>query len=462
MAEVKFLVGTQTQYAAATKDTNTLYFLSDAKKIMKGADDYTASVLFVDVLPTSGQIQGKLYIVGNTGSMWNGTAWVTVFEKAVATTIVNDLTTGGADAALSAEQGKVLKTALDTHEGTLAGAAAGHVKTGADVEIADGLITVKKIGGTAWADIKKAFDDEDAKKADLAGATFTGDVKLIATPEGDTSAVTKKYVDDEISSKISANDAMRYKGTIGTGGTVTALPTTGVRVGDTYKVITAGTYAGEKCEIGDMLIALKNNASTNADWTVVQANIDGAVTGPASATDDTLVLFDGATGKIIKGSTITIATLTAAIDKAHEHDNKTQLDTYTKTMDALSTDIKNSAVTEAGTNAQNLIDALKLTDLADADIANPKDGQVVYWDNTASKWKVKTLTQVDISGKVDKMTGDTADHVVYADGNGGIKDSGKVVGGATIKATPDADTIATEEAVKAYADSVQTVWETIA
>lgn len=115
-----------------------------------------------------------------------------------------------------------------------------------------------------------------------------------------------------IDSKIATADAMIYKGTLGINGTVTTVPANGYKVGWTYKVITAGTYAGIKCEVGDMLIAINNGPVSgttvvNADWTVVQANIDGAVTGPASATSSHVAVFDGATGKVIKDSGYTIS-----------------------------------------------------------------------------------------------------------------------------------------------------------
>lgn len=111
----------------------------------------------------------------------------------------------------------------------------------------------------------------------------------------------------QINNSLAANDAMTFKGTIGTGGTVTALPATH-KVGDTYKVSTAGTYAGAKCEIGDVIICVKDGSSDIAsDWTIVQSNIDGAVTGPTSSTDAHVAVFNGATGKIIKDSGFTIA-----------------------------------------------------------------------------------------------------------------------------------------------------------
>lgn len=128
-----------------------------------------------------------------------------------------------------------------------------------------------------------------------------------------TAIPTAAAVVAAIDNKIAVADAMIYKGTLGTDGTVTKVPANGYKVGWTYKVITAGTYAGIKCEVGDMLIAINNGPVSgttvvNADWTVVQANIDGAVTGPASATAGHIAVFDGATGKVIKDSTYTIAT----------------------------------------------------------------------------------------------------------------------------------------------------------
>lgn len=92
--------------------------------------------------------------------------------------------------------------------------------------------------------------------------------------------VTGKAIYDYVGDAIAASDAMVFKGTIGTGGTVTALPTT-YKTGWTYRVITAGTYAGQKCEVGDLIIALVDRDGTgnlDSDWTVAQTNIDGAIT----------------------------------------------------------------------------------------------------------------------------------------------------------------------------------------
>lgn len=116
-------------------------------------------------------------------------------------------------------------------------------------------------------------------KAPLASPAFTGK-PTTPTPTTDTGIANKKYVDDSIASGIAASDAMIFKGTIGTGGNVTSLPTT-YKTGWTYRVITAGTYAGNVCEVGDLIIALVDRAGSgnaNSDWTVAQTNINGAIT----------------------------------------------------------------------------------------------------------------------------------------------------------------------------------------
>ena len=141
------------------------------------------------------------------------------------------------------------------------------------------------------------------------GYTFAGSISSDATGNN-TKLPTSSAVISYVDSKIRAADAMIYKGTIGTGGSVQALPSTTALTGWTYKVITAGTYAGVSCEVGDMIICLTDGSSTkDATWTVVQSNIDGAVTsGVTSVTEGHIPLFSGTTGKVIKSSSKAIVT----------------------------------------------------------------------------------------------------------------------------------------------------------
>lgn len=96
-----------------------------------------------------------------------------------------------------------------------------------------------------------------------------------------TQIATTAFVANAVSAGIAASDAMIFKGVLD--GTH-ALPTKDYKIGWTYRVTKVGTYAGQKCEIGDLVIAVKNcgSAFANSDWTVAQTNIDGAITDISS------------------------------------------------------------------------------------------------------------------------------------------------------------------------------------
>jgi hypothetical protein len=164
---------------------------------------------------------------------------------------------------------------------------------------------VKVDGGATYADIQ-------AKDATFAKVT------VAAAPVAGTDLTNKTYVDGLLAS----NDAMVFKGTVGTGGTFTIAAFNALLVYDagwSYKVIEAGTIKGVVCEIGDMLVSTVDRASAgvNADWVVLQTNIDGAVTGPASvALGDNIAVFNGTSGKIIKDGGTTIAAINTLISNA--------------------------------------------------------------------------------------------------------------------------------------------------
>ena len=119
--------------------------------------------------------------------------------------------------------------------------------------------------------------------------------------------------------------------------------------------------AGQECEAGDLIIVINDYAdgtASNNDFLVVQANVDGAVTGPDASTDANIVVFDGITGRKIKDSSVTIASVSDAIDKAHEHTNKTILDTFTKNETELlgEVDSKISTALEGYATTEDLAD----------------------------------------------------------------------------------------------------------
>lgn len=194
----------------------------------------------------------------------------------------------------------------------------GHVTAAADesVTITMPSVPVTSVAGKTGAvtlakgDVGLGNVTNESKATMFTNAALTGNPTAPTQSAGNNSTriATTAFVQTEIANKIAAADAMIYKGTIGSSGaTVAVLPSTTAKTGWTYKVATAGTYDSKACEVGDMIICLTDgSSSTAATWTVVQNNIDGAVTGPASSTDARVAVFNGTTGKVIKDSGFTI------------------------------------------------------------------------------------------------------------------------------------------------------------
>ena len=121
--------------------------------------------------------------------------------------------------------------------------------------------------------------------ASLTSPAFTGTPTAPTATQGNSSTqiATTAFVQAEIANIAGG---MIYKGTLGTAGDITALPTT-YKVGWQYKIITAGTYAGNDCEVGDFIVAIverSGSGNQNADWSVIQSNI----TPPGSLSNSTI------------------------------------------------------------------------------------------------------------------------------------------------------------------------------
>jgi len=148
----------------------------------------------------------------------------------------------------------------------------------------------------------------------------------------DTSLPTEKAVRDAINASFGANDAMVYKGAIN----ATANPNyPAADAGHTYKISHAGKIggaSGPNVEVGDMIIctldgsAAGTHAAVGANWNIIQVNIDGAVTGPASTVGDNLASFNGTTGKIIKNSGITTTSVVNHLADTTQHFTQAQID----------------------------------------------------------------------------------------------------------------------------------------
>lgn len=144
---------------------------------------------------------------------------------------------------------------------------------------------------------------EGAEKKATAGTEPGGDSIQVLTsasvdPHGHLLALgslpvpTKAYVDSKVSNLSGALDtSLLFRGVIGDGTnmiswadanqvvSITKNEETGEEIrkgselGDIYKIGTAGTYAGQVCQVGDLIICTQSNP---IEWVVVQGNADVA------------------------------------------------------------------------------------------------------------------------------------------------------------------------------------------
>lgn len=148
------------------------------------------------------------------------------------------------------------------------------------VPISSGKATEIFRGNATWAEITTA---------DLPIASSISDA--ITNGTASTTILNTQQIVEYVGNAFAANDAMRYKGTITySNGNYTTHTVAGVEVqgfptkcevGDTYRVTSQGTYAGQTCSAGDLLICIQDGTgsglNTAAYWTVVEANINGQV-----------------------------------------------------------------------------------------------------------------------------------------------------------------------------------------
>ncbi len=272
----------------------------------------------------------------------------------------------------------------------------------------EGVIYIENNVGYIWngSDWKKVFEDVSASitdfeerigkletdivtKANIANPEFTGSVKL----DGKDLA-TKEYADSIVAAaKTEVPTVIDDEN---------PFPSQAYKAGQKYVVAKVGTYLGQKCEVGDVILITKDYAegtASNSDGLVLQANIDGAVTGADSSIDGEIVVFNGATGKVIKSSKINMSTISDVIAKAHEHANKDKLDTYDKTQTEL--------LSEASIDAQTKVDTLKTTVDIKADKATTIAGYGIEdaYSKTEIESKLKIITD-NVNTKVDAATVD--------------------------------------------------------
>lgn len=170
--------------------------------------------------------------------------------------------------------------------------------------------------------------------------------KLPTTTEYNALA-TKDYVDTAIDD---LPEPMVFKGTLGTGGTITSLPSAADNEGYTYKVITAGTYASQAAKVGDVFV------SNGSEWVLIPSGDDVEDTWRAINVNGTQLKGNGITSGAINfknGGNVTVtgsgSDITLGVASGYSIPSTTQQTAWTNKQDALDAQ---TAYTAKGTSTK--------------------------------------------------------------------------------------------------------------
>ena len=438
-----FVTAAEYYGAAPTYDNEKLYFLSDTHEIYKGNVPFTEAVIMVDdttggfdtaLQAITNPARRKIYMSQTTmeGRIYNGTSWQTVI-RAVDTAVTDsssNLITSGAVATYVAQ-----KIAEIT-------GGEGFVK---NITYTPGTATLTVTGGDGQPTLQLSglgtsisYDAGTGKLQlkDVTGAVLGSDVNLDLERFVSAAAYdsTKKEIILAFTdvTKIDTGASYEYPGTMPadpTEGTACRATSEGepkwyvyqssawaeipeeetplvIAVGDLVDTYTAGdTQTVSMSVLGNQFTAnVKLDTVTGGN--LIQANENGLYVAPVSL-EDCMQLVEGAT-----------------------ENNLASFDADGQVKDA---GVKVGATTLAGTAG------LLATE------------QAVQAAITA----LQTTLQSAIDGKIAKVASATENNVPTLTADGSIQDSGKAIGGATLAGTPNANTLATEAAVKAAIDTAK-------
>lgn len=314
----ELLIGKYTGSGQVKSDysSNTVLFAGSSgvgvSTLYDGGSGFNNSRLIFDVQPNIST--GTSNTILRTAFISNGTRIINLPGTSGTLALSSDINTSQITGVLSSAKGGTGRsTYLDGQlligSGTSLAANTLTQGTGISISNGSGTITINvdstvvNTTGTQTINGSKTFGNAATFNAGL--SVNNNKITSLAEPTASGDAATKNYVDSQITAGFSVNDAMVFKGLVTQS---SGLPTSVVSAGWTYRVAQTGTYAGVVCEIGDMIIAVADAAgNVNSTWTVVQTNLDGAVIGPVSSTDNRIALFDGTSGKLIKQSSLLIS-----------------------------------------------------------------------------------------------------------------------------------------------------------
>lgn len=423
MGKVNFKAGTLAQYTTLqSKSADTLYFLTDAKKIMKGDIDVTENIVVVTNFDGSAggvavenAFEGKFYINVTTFEcrIKSGAAWIVMSPGYI---------TDGTNFAQSGNDGKFATIAA--------------IKAYITEQIAGITGGTAFVKGVTWDSTNHALlvdkGGEAPTSVALSGMAYTptwdaGTLKLTIPVVGGNDVVINFPKDNFVRSG-------RYEADypVGDGPAIVLVVNGGSGTEDQEVIIPAASlvdvYTGEASN--DITVTVGEDHKITATVKIDPAEGNALVSSATGLKVDI-------SGKADKLTAAAAAHILVGSANGNLADGGVSLKT-SGDMGAAATDVPTANVIAAAISTA--VQAAQGTLESAVSALEEEVGEL-----SASIGELETA----VAAAITSMGAGNADEIVLSTATGGIKRSAKKIGGATLSASPDANTVATEAAVSA-------------
>lgn len=478
-AKLQFVQLTQALYATQTIDQNTLYFCRDTNRIYLGSTLMSRPAQVVASLPATGAIQDTVYIRTSDGTIhyYDGSKFVQCYNKKVDDTAVKSVTVNG---------GTLTTKDFDSNSSTtyINGLVSAVAYEGGKLKL-----TVTNNGSTSTVEANVPVDNflstvsrKTVEAADLAGTDATtvyknceiGDVGVLFTmvdgaktfvkltdlvdvyeESNSTSSAVTVSIDGYKVSAALKYDSTHFEQDLTTGAlkikasaVKAAVAVSGATENNLAGLDASGNtkdsgYSAGGTELGSAANKLATEAAVAAEL-AKKMNLTAA-----GITEGTVMVADGSRG--VKSGAATIGTSTLG-NSGTTLATEAAVKAYADGKVAKVTSATENNVVMFGQGGEVKDSGFSINTTNDYYNSNSASDKVIVTEKTLSGIVAK-LVAGDmgdaLNGKLDNVTAGKAGEIITATATGGVEVSGKKFGGATLAASTDANTVATEAAVYA-------------